>query len=302
MTQKTGMYWIHAVSPLHIGAGRGVGYIDLPVVREKVTGWPYAPGSAIKGVLADHHGATDEERDKCPKLRAAFGKAGDQDSNSGSIVFTDARLVCLPVRSFYGTFAWCTSAMALARLKRDLELASQPQGLPKLAPVERSKVLFVEGSDLCSGRDKQVYFEDLDFVGTASPEAGQWAESLAKWVFPDDADWQAVFRKRFAVLPDEAFDFLSETGTEVNARIRIDDKRKTVAGGALWYEESLPVESILAGLVSCDQVFVGGVSRDELWDRFCAGALDLQLGGKATVGKGRVRCVFVNGGTNHGGA
>lgn len=55
-------YWIHTMTPLHVGTGRGVGYIDLPIAREKVTNWPCIPGSAVKGVVADHFGATEEKK------------------------------------------------------------------------------------------------------------------------------------------------------------------------------------------------------------------------------------------------
>ena len=44
--------------------------------------------------------------------------------------------------------------------------------------------------------------------------------------------WQEQFKKRFVVLPDTAFDFLCETGTEVHTRVRIDDELKSVAKGA----------------------------------------------------------------------
>ena len=111
------IYWLHVISPLHVGAGRGIGYIDVPIVREKTTNWPYVPGSAIKGVIADSHKATKENREKDPQLAAAFGKPGDEDAVAGSLVFSDAAIVCLPVRSFYGTFAWITSPLALRRLR-----------------------------------------------------------------------------------------------------------------------------------------------------------------------------------------
>ena len=35
MTQKTRMYWLQAITPLHVGAGKGVGFIDMPIMREK---------------------------------------------------------------------------------------------------------------------------------------------------------------------------------------------------------------------------------------------------------------------------
>jgi CRISPR-associated protein Cmr4 len=77
--------------------------------------------------------------------------------------------------------------------------------------------------------------------------------------------------------------------------VRIDDDLKTVARGALWNEEALPAETILAGLVACDRVYsreANGVTAGDLIDGFATKPLLLQIGGKATVGRGRVRCVF----------
>ncbi|HCW51693.1 MAG TPA: hypothetical protein DGR79_06470, partial [Clostridiales bacterium] len=51
MTTASRVFWIHALTPLHVGAGQGVGFIDLPVMREKATGWPIVPGSTVKGVM-----------------------------------------------------------------------------------------------------------------------------------------------------------------------------------------------------------------------------------------------------------
>ncbi|MGH8656044.1 MAG: type III-B CRISPR module RAMP protein Cmr4 [Gammaproteobacteria bacterium] len=103
-----------------------------------------------------------------------------------------------------------------------------------------------------------------------------------------------IFKERFAILPDNSFDFLCKMGTEINARIRIDDEKKTVAKGALWYEESLPAESILAGLVWCARVFSDDrtITQGKLLQTYCTGERSLQIGGKATIGKGRVRCLF----------
>jgi CRISPR-associated protein Cmr4 len=86
------------------------------------------------------------------------------------------------------------------------------------------------------------------------------------------------------------------TGTEVAAHIKIDDNKKIVAKGALWYEESLPIETILAGLVWCDRIPGRDNSvRDSLLRCYCCNTLNLQIGGKATVGKGRIQCLFSGG-------
>lgn len=280
MSSHTRIYWLHALTPLHVGVGRGVGFIDLPIMREKVTQWPLIPGSTIKGVIKDRiedKGTTEQKSLLIP----AFGRA-DQDgesANSGSLVFTDARLVCLPVRSLYGTFAWVTSPMVLHRLTRDFDPVSRA-GLPTLRGNSTEVLLPQEMQSVLKDSSSRVYFEDLDFNIQESAEVKTWAQKIAGWIFPEAPLWQTEFVKRFAVVPNDSFDFLCETGTEVRARVRIQTEKKAVAKGALWYEESLPAETILAGLVWCDRVFSGnGATPESLLGQFCSGVLDLQIGG-----------------------
>lgn len=313
------VYWIHTLTPTHAGVGRGLGYIDLPIDRDCVTKWPIIRGSAIKGVWRDWTEANwatlagrlptgvthDEFMDR------VFGRADDTQSeamaNSGALMPTDARLVCLPVRSFHGTFAWITSPLALQVLSRTLELAgSQPPSV--CSPDSDDTAFLTEGSKLVG--DKRVFLEDLDLNGQVEQAAGEWAKAIAGWVFPDDPDWQKTFQQRFAVVPDAVFDYLCETGTEVHTRVRIDDDTKTVVEGALWTEEALPAETILAGLLQCDRIYgsnSGKLSPELILDVLASKAdgekdnlspraaakkeVNLQVGGKATAGYGQVRCV-----------
>lgn len=304
MAQADRLYWLQALTPLHVGMGRGEGYIDMPILREKVTDFPFVPGSSMKGVLADWCGATAEARDPNStayrsELHAAFGRAGDDLANSGALVFTDARLVCLAVRSLYGTFAWCTSPLVLRRLSRDLDAAGFG-GWPAPPPVaDKAHVPCgrenAQGFGSCLGPPGRIYLEDLDLAPAACPMARDWATRLARQFL--DAAWQAEFIKRFAVLPDDVFGFLAETATEVQAHVRIDPDFKRVESGALWYEESLPAESILGGLVWCDEPRgVPGVLKTQVLDLLQP--TTLQMGGKATTGKGRVQVRFSSAATD----
>jgi CRISPR-associated protein Cmr4 len=289
MMPQTKVYWLHALTPLHVGAGAGLGFIDLPVMREKATGWPMVPGSAVKGVLADSHDASAEKREGKPLMTAAFGTGGEDNANAGALVFTDARLVCLPVRSLYGTFAWVTCKLALDRLARDLKAAGKAD-VPATAPPSEN-ALVAELSVLNGGKEK-VYLGELDFRKEALSEATQWATFLKKALFPDDTDWQAEFQKRFVIVSEDSFNFFSETATEVNARIKMDSERRIVdkEHGALWYEESLPAETVLAGLVWCDRIPAARQGTEEQMMDLVK-SVTLQIGGKATVGRGQVRLV-----------
>ncbi len=309
--------WIHAITPLHVGTGFGVGFVDLPIAREKTTDWPFTPGSGLKGVFADAHGASDAvKRDEL--ARAAFGKADDEGSgqaNSGALVFSDARLVCMPVRSLYGTFAWITCPLALRRLLRDLDAAGQVGELHKKVPsVGNSAIILPEGvgSELRLASDgARVFLADLDVEATAtgpeSEKAAVWAAKIAGWVFPDGGPqdtsaeaWRKIFKRRFGVVHDSLFNYFSSQGTEVVTRVKINPETRTAADKALWAEESLPAEAILASLVWCDRIthtWGGRKSEEieqEIMKTYCTGAKALQVGGKATVGRGRVRAVFAN--------
>lgn len=295
MENKTRMYWLQTITPLHVGAGKGVGFIDMPIMREKVTDWPLVPGSAAKGVLRDHFFQNGNDEQK-KLIDIAFGKQiVDDSSNAGSLILTDAHIVCLPVRSLYGTFAYITSPLVLEKLKRDLEAAGY-KDLPSTLNPARNEVLLVNGSKIVG--EGRVFFEDLDFIAKEDKNAKEWAEMLAGVIFPKEsakeAVWKGIFEERFAVLNDDCFNFLSKTGTEVTAHVRIEDDSKIVARGALWYEEALPAEAILAGVAWCDKVFGGnGINQSKILETYCPkDKLDLQMGGKATVGKGRVRCQF----------
>ncbi len=298
MTDNTKMYWLQTITPLHVGAGKGVGFVDMPIMREKITEWPLVPGSAVKGVMRDHfkQKKTDET-----VMDIVFGRsASDDSSNAGSLVLTDAHIVCLPVRSLYGTFGYVTSPLVLERLKRDLEAAGYEK-LPETPSPGNEQAYHAKRSSLIpeqeKGSGRKIFLEDLDFTAVYSDAANAWAEKLAGMLFSETQEWQTIFKERFAVLSDDCFTFLAKTGTEVAAHIRIKDETKTVDRGGLWYEESLPGETILAGLAWCDRVFGNSsLTEEDIFTSFCpASGLNLQIGGKATVGKGRVKCFFTEG-------
>ena len=277
-------YYLHAITPLHVGAGRGLGYIDMPITREKVTNWPYIPGTSVKGVIADFFKASSEQdRKENQYKKAAFGLSGsDNDSTAGALVFTDANILCLPIRSFYGTFAWVTSPFCLNRFDNSINLPDYPD----------KKDAFITNDSVLIREDKKIYLEDLDVSTVENPEAEKIADNIAKILFKDNAKWQKFFTQRFAIVNDDLFTFLCESGTEVSAHIRIDPEKGIVQEGALWYEETLPVESILTGKIWCDKIFDDNIQTKDLIENFCKNDLDFQIGGKASTGKGQVHCIF----------
>jgi CRISPR-associated protein Cmr4 len=267
------LLFIHALSPLHAGTGQGVGSIDLPIAREKGTGIPYLPGSSLKGVLRDLSAAQlDPER-----RLALFGPETTKASeHAGALSIGDALLLCFPVRSLAGVFAYATSPYLLERFAREAELVGFSLPPKPRAPQEPTTAYLAPQSKLAY--DGKLYLEDLDFKAQEEPSLASWEERLSRWI---------PIQGRLCLLHDDIMTFLLETATEVTARIRLDDESKTVAQGALWYEESLPAESFLYRLIYLGPSWRTGVSLsgDDL--KHLSGAV--QLGGKASVGRGLCR-------------
>lgn len=286
---KTELFHLHALSALHVGTGQAIGTVDLPIARAKATHLPLVPGSALKGVLRDEFAGH-------PDQALLFGpeRISDADSaHAGAVAFGDAHLLLLPVRSLAGVMAWATCPFVLARYAADARRAGKP-GLPQVpADILPGKVALATHSELLLTSGK-VVFDDLD-LDARQGVADAWAAHFAQALFADDADSAKLFPGHFALLSDADFGFLADTGTEIRARIRIDDETGTVASGALWWEENLPAESVLWGVLGigpgrvpkgppCSAEQAAGKLRAGIGH----GAL-LQIGGKATVGRGLVR-------------
>lgn len=320
------LLFVHALSPLHAGTGQGVGVIDLPIAREVATGLPFLPGSSVKGTLRDYCTTLIAQQQMpeptCTMLFGPRNPAEPNEAQAGSVQFADQRLLLLPIRSLQGTFAWVTSPYLLRRFSREARevRTDVPSPIPQLANADEEKCLVVEGDcALCpaGAGARPVYLEDLDLQATGTAAATAWAIWLAGCLFPatgadgtviqDAADWQTFFQARFCIVHDDVLTFLLDTATEVQARVQLDENSKTVRKGGLWYEEALPAETVLAGLVVAtpvQQKTDGGgrwTKKNGGWvpptsEIFRAvGQLagrPMQFGGKSTVGRGLCRTVL----------
>lgn len=270
------VYFIHAITPLHAGVGQGVGVIDLPIARERATNMPYLPGSSLKGALRALSG--ESERTK-PLFGPDTSHASD---HAGSVQLSDARLLLFPVRSLRGVFAYATSPFLLNRFLRDARDA-QVKGLDISTdgPATDERCLVVAKSPLLHG--DRVWLEDLGLRADAKL-IGQSFATLGQRIGIADLD------KRICILSDDAMSFLVDTATEVVARIRLDQDKLTVARGGLWYEEALPAETVLTGIAHTrgNGQFDAKKALEE-FRGLVKQHSSMQLGGKATVGRGVCR-------------
>jgi CRISPR-associated protein Cmr4 len=238
-------------TPLHVGAGASVGAVDQPIQRERHTGFPIIPGSALKGVLADGDGFLEkapdgrlkrDDKGRCVRTSSARQLFGDertelQEAASGSISFGEGKLLAFPVRSGRGCFAWLTSPLALGRWQRDADWTGLPP-LPSPAPDEAS---FDEAA---LGHKAEALFEDYSFKQHASPLPPEWVDKLSGIFTGLDNLWASHCRERIVLVSDATLSLFATTACEVSQHVRIDDETGTAADRALFNQENVPGDTL----------------------------------------------------------
>ncbi len=301
MFEASGLLFIYVETPLHAGTGRGLGAVDLPIQRERTTGYPIVQASSLKGRLR-----AEAQRRTLPDLTAIFGpEVGNASEHAGALAAGDARLLLFPVRSLAGVFAWTTSVEALARFQRGAALAQQALGwsLPT-APADDAAL--VSGDDLVAG--DQVVLEEFSFRPDRgqAPQLqaiGQWLAAHALPAAPAQggdpyAYWREALPRKLCVLPEDAFRDFALYATEVQTHVRLDRDTKTVEQGGLWTTESLPADSLLYAPLLATRSRRNGTDLDAatILQRVAGmGAERTQLGGDETTGQGIVALRFLVG-------
>ncbi|MCE5360046.1 type III-B CRISPR module RAMP protein Cmr4 [Candidatus Igneacidithiobacillus taiwanensis] len=286
---KTSLFHVQAISPVHVGVGQAIGVVDLPIARERASNLPMIPGSAIKGVLRDIFAA---DRGLQKTLFGPEQISKNDDSHAGALVFGDALLLALPVRSLIGMVSFVTSPFLLSRYQQIAKRCGL-SSLPAVPSIEEENGALITTSArniayVGEQEEGTVVLEDLDLRASKSRLADDWSDWICGQLH--DHDWQQHFQARFVIVSDAVLSFLADTGTEIRSRIRIDDQKRTVARGALWYEENLPAESILFGLLGFDDPFDGNqIDVQTAFREHVQEHTLIQIGGKATVGRGLVR-------------
>jgi CRISPR-associated protein Cmr4 len=314
-------------TPLHAGSGSDLGIIDLPIQRERHTGFPKIEGSGLKGSLReaveravkqanggkwdfsnrDTHsvkihrifGYDDAGLDDKNALKENFRKDGKKDeyetSFAGSISFSDARLLLFPVKSMKGVFAWITCPKALQQFKKDMDLAGVtgitiPSGE---GIVARGNKIIVQ-----AGSQKKVLLEEYAFDVKEDESVWQFGQWLSDNIFQDaDAYWKEKVKTDIVVLPNDEFKDFVNLSTEVITRTKIDNDKGTVAPGALFTEEYLPAESVLYSLVLAAPEFTSKKERltEDGVLNFIGEHLPaiIQAGANATLGKGLLKTKLI---------
>ncbi|MBX3197805.1 MAG: type III-B CRISPR module RAMP protein Cmr4 [Labilithrix sp.] len=261
------MIGLLAETAIHCGAGRSAGIVDLPVAREATTDFPFIAGSGVKGALRGRaRGGRPVETETVTEL---FGTA----DRAGKVLVSDARLLLLPVRSLTGTYRWLTSPLVIERYHRDLArcgVSATRTPLPEIPRVDG-----VAGA-LGAGRGT-LYLEEREFQlrGECPVELHTSIGSLVR-----PAVTRARLTPQVVIVSDDDFAWFCRYAVPVQARNHLDAETKK--SNNLWYEESLPADTLLYSLISTRDA----AARAAVGDLFTETDPYLQLGGNETVGHG----------------
>jgi CRISPR-associated protein Cmr4 len=254
-------------TPLHVGAGSNVGAIDQPIQRERHTGFPIIPGSALKGVLADGYLAEDRKA-RSEVGRRIFGHENPDDENakSGSISFGEAKLLAFPVRSAKGCFAWVTSHLALQRWSRD-------SGVP-LNGATWPLAMEVYAHEPTLAHEKKVVLEEyqLDAKGPFLQP-----EKLTGLLSGKDTTWSALCPQHFCLVSNDMMAHFALHACEVSQHVRIDDESGTAADQALFNHENVPAETLFYSVLH--ELRAGSLGELQV-------PAVIQVGGDGTTGLG----------------
>ncbi|MHB1492249.1 MAG: type III-B CRISPR module RAMP protein Cmr4 [Thermoplasmataceae archaeon] len=264
MIKKDGLIiGMMAETQVHVGSGEAGGFVDLPFTRESTTSYPTIPGSSLKGAFRDMI-----RRNNNDELSSLFG---DQNK-AGDVVFSDARLLLLPVRSLLGNYRWTTCPYLIERLERDLIRVGN------LTNKERSAIQISKNCVYSKGQNK-LFLEEREF--NIKGEVPDEIVGLIKEFIPN-ASSQKRLSEQITLLSNDDFKWFAQYGLQINSRNALNDETKTTEKGALWYEETIPPDSVFYTVI-----FSRTKGKD--MNGFIK-ILDehpyIQIGGNETIGQG----------------
>jgi CRISPR-associated protein Cmr4 len=295
----------YAETPVHMGAGSSVSYVDLPVQRERHTSFPVLWGSGIKGVLRNFaYRKWLEEYEKqednknnidknivCEKVNTIFGPEDGGEEYSSCISITDAKILLYPVRSVRGVFAWITCPFVLKRFLEDLKAIKKDINISDITILDESKIIISKDSKLKIENQNKVALEEFVF-NTEEKELNNLISFFEK-VFPQNNPFKEDLEKHLAIVSDNVFKDFVNYAVEIRTRIRIDQAKGTVKEKALFSEELIPSESIFYSLVFISEPKKNNINFEEVKKLLTQSLFKedplIQFGGDETTGKGFFR-------------
>jgi CRISPR-associated protein Cmr4 len=316
-------------TPLHAGSGDSLDIVDLPIQRERHTGFPKIESSSLKGALREametkvasrkfaqwddadvkvhrifgfDEGSLSTEEKGLLKTRFESKNNGVSDPNtefSGCLKITDARLLLFPVKSIKGVFAWVTCPRVLAQLEQDMRLTNPNFTISDIPTAFGDNECYLLNAGSPLQHSGHIVLEEYTFKVKGKSDIKVSDAVLTDWLkdrIPFENDWwKNHLTNNVVLLSDSDFTDFVKLSTEVITRIKIDNNTGTVAQGALFSEEYLPVDSVLYSMLIAETEFSNRPASEKLNNQAVMSFVQenlpkvFQLGGNATIGKGLLK-------------
>jgi len=238
-----------ALTKLHPGAGRSPGVVDLPVIRDPL-GYPYIPGSQVKGSLKT-------------RLAARQGAIKENEKKGATVDCDQAPCICYLLGGEPGQGNMGASAVQLGDLYPLLipAPAANPEGvvfvttpylLTKTAATLRAAGITrdaeaLEKATASAGGKTQVSVKGV-LVDGHLYSLDQLLPTLANQVRGLNPLYQ-LLNKNILVVPDGHGRVLIDQLLPRVTRVKLNKLTKTVSGGGLWTEEYLPWGTLFLGAI-----------------------------------------------------
>jgi CRISPR-associated protein Cmr4 len=268
----------YAVTPIHVGAGRSPGVVDLPFQRDSI-GYPIIFGSSYKGVLKSYLQQNNKSLANCFFGSGPDVSTSDSSPEMGRFIVTDLVPVFYPVASLDEGYVYITTEYLLSRV----------EDLLSSLGCNTNPIYIEEASNTV--KKIKILLEDVDVVKEVS--------FINKLKSPDKGqNLGALIREKGYALNNEVGLQAIEASLIRVTRNVLDDDTKTSKN--IWTEEYVPHGTILVGGVIdaarqnkfCSEIAKNGDISKLFVDSFDNKAVF--IGGKETVGKGLIKIKIIH--------
>jgi CRISPR-associated protein Cmr4 len=281
---------IRTISPMHVGSGSDLGIVDLPIQREKHTGFPKIEASSLKGSLREALENIDDSKkqeilENQLKMFLEGGEINlekfDNDINLLKNYFYALNLVFgfdedglskevidkfENDKDFAGAIGFSDASVLLFPVKSVRGVfawITSPSVLRKFAEQLRIAKAKIDIKTNFQISEDEAIVADRTFMGVNNNVILEEYSFIIK----DDSSIDKLseqlveltgiddIKKRLVILSDDSFKDFVNLSTEVITRTKIDNTTGTVSKGALFNEEYLPAETILFFLTFASPIF-----------------------------------------------
>ena len=241
------MYMIETLSNMHVGSGDTLfGIVDNLIQRSPVTGVPVIHSSGLKGALREYF-----ENQLAAELNELFGdpvdnkpeKQDDLKNSPGHLIFFEANMITLPLRSNQNVYYNCTSEEVLLDY-----LSFMKDFVKNDLNYDEIKDNFLKSMSLDS-YDFYYFNDAVDLEIEDYTKGKKYPTDLPGTIKTFLLDFCKIDVEHLAIFNSTLFSRICMDSIPVIARNYIKDDGTS---GNLFYEEVVPRKTKLYFVLGCD--------------------------------------------------